>query len=85
MIKKYKKIRLEFNEGMLRHADEIRYSWRDSVRELPAQERPKAGYNKHYYELIDMEDNIIKFRLDVEIDNHMDTHITEEDMETILS
>ena len=82
-MQNYKAIRLEFNEGKIQPEGSTRHEWKDSVKDLPAQERPSAdesGYNKHYYEIMRHDGSIIKFRLDVEHNNYMDTLITEEEV-----
>ena len=84
--KLYKKIRLEFNEGL--QGGQHRHEWKNSVRELPPQLRPsedEQGYNKHYYEVIDNNGDIMKFRLDVEAKNHLETFITEEEVERFIT
>lgn len=86
-MKPYKRIRLEFNEGKIQHPtiEEERYKWRESVKDLPQQDRPDTGYHKHYYEIELHNGEIIKFRLDVESNNYKDTHITEEEVKKLIN
>lgn len=84
MKKNYKRIRLEFNEGRTRE-QRTRHQWKTKVSELPSQEQPKKGYNKHYYEIDINGDGkrILKFRMDVCDQEHTD--FTEDDIREFVA
>ena len=84
MEKNYNRIRLEFNEGMRQSKD--RFTWRDSVKDLPYQDRPRKdqlGYNKHFYEIELLDGRVIKIRLDV-CDSE-DTKFDEDDIRDFVA
>ena len=88
MEKNYNRIRLAYNEGRIRgeHEEKIRHEWKDSVKNLPTQERPEKGqlgYNKHFYEIELLDGRILKIRLDV--CDKEDTKFDEEDIRDFVA
>ncbi len=88
MEKNYNRIRLEYNEGRIRCEGETkrRHEWRDSVKDLPCQERPKKdqlGYNKHFYEIELLDKRVLRIRLDV--CDAEDTSFSEKDVREFVS